>query len=100
MTKYSYRVMMTAEDEDCLGKRAVAFQSDDFLYWDGAAKEAEHHVTSQTCIRCGQNHDYCATDIERGEPGANGDTYYRTVRPDYKKTEQAELPYDDYSMGW
>lgn len=100
MSKYNYRVMMTAADEDCLGKRAVAFQSADFLDFYAAGEEAQNHITSQTCIRCGQNHEYCATDIERGEPGANGDTYYRDVYPSYKKTEQAELPYDDYSMGW
>lgn len=100
MTKYNYRVMMTAADEDCLGKRAVAFTHDDFLFWDGAAKEASKHLTSQTCIRCGQNHEYCATEIERGEPGFDGQMYYRDVQPQYKKNTEQELPYDYDSLGW
>ncbi len=94
MTKYNYRVMMTAADEDCLGKRAVAFTDDRFLDFYGAGKEAQRHLTSQTCPRCGENHEFCATDIERGEPGANSQMYYRDVYPphnDYDVYDQ-ELP--------
>lgn len=101
MSKYSYRVIMTAADEDCLGKRPVSFQDERHLDFYAAGEEAEKHLTSQTCIRCGQNHDYCATDVVRGEPGNNGDTYYRDVYPRQGEyVTEPELPYDDNSLGW
>lgn len=101
MTKYRYKVMMTAADEDCLSKRPVAFGDDEFLDFYAAGTAAKSHMSSQTCARCGENHEYCATEVERGEPGVLGGTHWRDVHPVQGTYEtQPELPYDDNSLGW
>lgn len=90
MTKYSYRVMMTAP---CGGKQAVTFTDDRYLDFWQSGRVARTHLSSQNCYRCGgtayhKPADYSATDVTRVEP--NGDV--RDVFPPYKDhTEQLEL---------
>ena len=91
MTEYSYKVIMT--NDECLAHRAVAFHDNRFLKFEQIQKVAERHLTSQTCLRCNENHpnrDYIVTEVERGEPDGCGGFYYRDVRPGSSK-EQPEL---------
>jgi len=65
MDDYGYKVTM--RNEDCGVVRAVAFHFPKQLRWYEAEKEAYKHMTSQTCIRCGENHrsdDFYAERIE------------------------------------
>jgi len=94
MVDYAYKVILTADDEDCLAKRAVAFHDDRFLdFWD-IAEEAPRHLTSQTCPRCKKNHEpdsYTATQVQRGEPSVFGFHTYRDVFPSYGTQSEPEL---------
>lgn len=89
---YSYKVILTGDD--CFAKRAVAFHDWRFLDFWQIAEEAPRHLTSQTCPRCNNNHadhDYVATEVQRGEANVFGFYSYRDVYPTYGSNEQPEL---------
>src|SRR5690242_1499442 len=93
MKKYHYKALI--ENPDCGVKRAVVFEDDRFLNWRQAGREAIRHMSSQTCIRCDKNHkndSYCLIELERGEQEWDGGYNWRYVYPDYKKSNQWELP--------
>ncbi len=82
MSAFAYKVTMT--NDDCLAKRAVAVHDDRFLDFDEIQAPAEQHLTSQTCQRCGANHEYgsfVVTDAQRGTPDGHGGFRYKPVRP-------------------
>ena len=95
MISIDYHYKALVESPECGVKRAVAFHDSRFLNWQQASRVAIRHIFSQTCVRCGENHtnnDYCLVELERGEPGRNGEYFWRNVFPEYKKSNQPELP--------
>lgn len=93
MKNYHYKALI--EGIDCGVRRAVVFEDDRFLNWRQADQEAIRHMSSQTCVRCGENHrnnNYCLIELERGEPDRDGSYYWRDVHPNYRKDNQMELP--------
>lgn len=81
MTEYGYKVTLEA---DCGAKRFVAFHDEEFMEYHKAGEEAKYHMTSQSCPRCREHHDdneFFPVDVQRGEPGYDGEMYWRDAYP-------------------
>lgn len=81
MTDYGYKVILEAE---CGARRFVAFHDDEFMEYHKAGEEAKFRLTTQSCPRCRESHnddEFFPVSVERGEPGCNGEIYWRDAYP-------------------